>query len=273
MAPRHAPVHQCAQDAGIPVFTPKSLKTPDDQRAFAAHQADVAVVIAYGLLLPAEVLNAPKHGCFNVHASKLPRWRGAAPIQRAIMAGDTTTAVAIMHMDEGLDTGPVSLSTDVTIAPGMTASQLHDELARVGADLIVEAMDRLEDGTLAETPQPAEGITYAQKILKSEARIDFNQDAQTVHNHIRGLAPFPGAWFELERNGKPERIKVLRSRVADEKGQPGEVTSPDGTRLVIACANRAVELVEIQRAGKKPVTATQFLRGFDLPQGTAVSNG
>lgn len=266
MAERPSPVHAKAAALGIPVRTPRALRDADQQTLFADLRADAAVVIAYGLILPMPILAAPRLGCFNVHASALPRWRGAAPIQRAIMAGDTETAVMVMRMEEGLDTGPVGMTKRVPIGPDMTAGELHDVLASRGADLIVRALAALENGTFVPVPQPDEGVTYAAKIDKKEAEIDFARPAAEVHNHIRGLSPFPGAWFEAAPpGGKPERIKVLRSTLGEGRGQPGEVLDD---RLTIACGEGAVRLAEIQRAGKRAMTAEEFLRGFTLPRGT-----
>ena len=266
MAERPSPVHAKAAALGIPVRTPRALRDADQQTLFADLRADAAVVIAYGLILPMPILAAPRLGCFNVHASALPRWRGAAPIQRAIMAGDTETAVMVMRMEEGLDTGPVGMTKRVPIGPDMTAGELHDVLASRGAELIVRALAALENGTFVPVPQPDEGVTYAAKIDKKEAEIDFARPAAEVHNHIRGLSPFPGAWFETAPpGGKPERIKVLRSTLGDGRGQPGEVLDD---RLTIACGEGAVRLVEIQRAGKRAMTSEEFLRGFTLPRGT-----
>ncbi|MCC7251227.1 methionyl-tRNA formyltransferase [Hyphomicrobium sp.] len=268
MAPRPSPVHARAEALGIPVHTPKSLKDPEQQTLFADLRADAAVVIAYGLILPSPVLAAPRLGCFNVHASALPRWRGAAPIQRAIMAGDTETAVMVMRMEEGLDTGPVGLAKRVPIGPDMTAGELHDILARRGAELIVAALAELENGTFDAVPQPEDGVTYAAKIDKKEAEIDFARPAAEVHNHIRGLSPFPGAWFEAAPpGGKPERIKVLHSTLGEGRGLPGEVLDD---RLTVACGEGAVRLVEVQRAGKRAMTADEFLRGFTMPRGTRI---
>ncbi|MEI9900149.1 MAG: methionyl-tRNA formyltransferase [Hyphomicrobium sp.] len=265
MAERKSPVQAFAETAGIPVLTPHSLKGPSEQAAFAAHDADAAVVVAYGLLLPAAVLAAPRLGCFNLHASKLPRWRGAAPIQRAVMAGDTLTAAAVMRMEAGLDTGPVCLAEDVAIGPDETAGELHDALASRGASLMVRALSALERGSLDCAPQAAEGVTYARKIDKAEAAIDFSRDAQVVHNLIRGLAPFPGAWFGAGAPGKRERFKVLRSQLSEGSGSPGEVLDD---KLTVACATGAVRLIELQRAGKRPMSAAEFVRGFALPAGT-----
>lgn len=260
-----SPVHAFAADRGIPVMTPVSLRTESATSEFQAPEADAAVVVAYGLLLPAAILAGTRHGCFNLHASALPRWRGAAPIQRAIMAGDTATAAAVMHMEEGLDTGPVCLSEPVPIGDDMTAGDLHDVLAVRGAALMVRALAALENGELTETDQPQEGVTYAAKIDKAEARIDFARPAADVHNKIRGLSPFPGAWFEVGPKDRPERAKALRSRRVEGAGAPGEVIGPG---LTIACGDGAVELLEVQRAGKRACSAAEFLRGFELPAGT-----
>lgn len=266
-----SPVHAKADELDIPALTPTNFKAEEDRLTFAAHGADAAVVVAYGLILPRGVLDAPKHGCFNVHASALPRWRGAAPIQRAILAGDTETAVMIMRMEEGLDTGPISATARVGIGENMTAGELHDALSVAGASLMVEALCDLEAGTLSARPQPDEGVTYAKKIEKSESRIDFALPATTVHSQIRGLSPFPGAWFEVASSGggsTPERIKVLRSVIAEGNGDPGQVLDD---RLTIACGTGAVRLVEMQRAGKRPASADEFLRGFPVAKGTRLA--
>lgn len=263
-----SPVHRRAEALGIPVRTPKNFKSDADRAAFADLRADAAVVVAYGLLLPAAVLDAPRLGCFNVHASKLPRWRGAAPIQRAIMAGDTVTAVNIMRMDEGLDTGPVCLGRDVPIAPTTTAGELHDTLSSLGAELMVDALADLEAGTLQAIPQPQAGITYAAKIDKRETRIDFAKTANDVANHIRGLSPFPGAWFEANLGGKSERIKVLHASTVAQTGEPGVLL--DGG-LTIACGDGAIRIEELQRAGKQPMKAADFLRGARLEPGTRLA--
>jgi methionyl-tRNA formyltransferase len=265
MGERKSPVHVYAESNGIPVFTPKSLRGEAEQEIFRSLDADVGVVVAYGLILPKPILEAPRYGCLNLHASRLPRWRGAAPIQRAIMAGDTETAVMVMQMDEGLDTGPILLVERVPIGPNTTAGELHDELARVGASLMVRALAALERGSLDATPQSEEGVTYAAKIDKAEARIDFTRPAREVHDLIRGLSPLPGAWFEAGPEGRRERIKVLRSELADGDGPPGTVLDD---RLTVACGEGAVRLTLLQRAGRKPMSAEEFLRGFDLPAGT-----
>jgi len=265
MAERKSPVQAFAEAAGIPVLTPMNFKAEAERAVFAAHAADAAVVVAYGLLLPAAVLAAPRLGCFNLHASALPRWRGAAPIQRAIVAGDNETAVMVMRMEQGLDTGPVCLGERVAIGADETAGELHDALARRGAELMVRALSALERGTLDCQPQPAEGVTYAQKIDKAEARIDFRSDAPHVHNLIRGLSPFPGAWFEIGPEGKRERIKVLRTVLTEGTAAPGTVLDD---RLTVACGSGAVRFLELQRAGKKPMSAAEVLRGFPIPAGT-----
>lgn len=267
-----SPVHQFAEAAGIPVFNPTSLKDPAVQSTFQSHQADVAVVIAYGLILPTEILSAPAYGCLNMHASKLPRWRGAAPIQRAIMAGDTETAVMVMQMEEGLDTGPVCLAEAVPIEPNATAGELHDVLAQNGASLMVRALAALERGSLGHVTQSAEGVTYAEKISKSESKIDFSLPAKQVHNHIRGLSPFPGAWFELKREDKAKRVKVLRSELVAENSStdqaPGETLDD---QLLIACGEGSVRLIELQRAGKRAMSTDEFQRGFKLGKGEALA--
>ena len=253
-----SPVHELADTRGIPVFTPRSLRDSEQTELFCSHNADVAVVVAYGLILPKPILDAPRHGCLNLHASLLPRWRGAAPIQRAIMAGDAQTGLMVMRMEEGLDTGPVALTARLPIEPDATAGDLHDALMGAGAGLAVEALAALGQGRLSFTPQPEEGVLYAHKIEKAECRIDWAQDAAAVHNRIRGLSPFPGAWFEADFGKGVERVKVLRSTRAAGSGAPGAVL-PGG--LVVACGDGAVRLTQVQRAGGKPVSADEFLRG------------
>lgn len=252
--PRPSPVHRAAETLGIPVRTPERLKSPEEQAAFAAIGADVAVVVAYGLILPQPVLDAPRLGCLNIHASLLPRWRGAAPIHRAIMAGDAETGVAIMQMQAGLDTGPVLAEARTPIGPEDTTADLHDRLAEMGAALIGDVLDRLP---LPAAPQPSEGVTYAQKIDKAEARIDWALPAPQVDRQIRGLSPFPGAWCMLGG----ERIKLLRSRLAAGAGAPGTVLQG----FTIACGTGAVEVLEAQREGKRPMPAAEVLRGLTLP--------
>ncbi|KPQ07312.1 MAG: methionyl-tRNA formyltransferase Fmt [Rhodobacteraceae bacterium HLUCCA12] len=256
--PRPSPVQERATALGLPVRTPSSLKGADEQDEFAAFGADVAVVVAYGLILPRAILEAPRHGCLNIHASLLPRWRGAAPIQRAIMAGDTQTGVCIMQMEAGLDTGPVLLRASTPITETDTAADLHDRLAALGAYLIVEALERLTD--LVPEPQPETGITYADKIDKSEARIDWNQPAEAVARRIRALSPFPGAWCDTPGG----RLKLLHARAVPGEGAPGTVLAG----LTIACGDGAVEITRAQRQGKRPVSSTELLRGMDLRPGT-----
>ncbi|QRM43268.1 methionyl-tRNA formyltransferase [Rhizobium sp. BG4] len=263
-----SPVHQAAEMLGLPVFTPVNFKDQEEREKFRALDADVAVVVAYGLLLPEAILTGTRDGCYNGHASLLPRWRGAAPIQRAIMAGDAKTGMMVMKMEKGLDTGPVALTREVEIGPNMTAGELHDKLMHVGAKAIGEAMVALESGNLPLTTQPDEGVLYASKIDKGETRIDFAKAAADVHNHIRGLAPFPGAWFELEIGGKPERVKVLGSELAEGNGPAGELLSDD---LVVACATGAIRLTRLQKAGGKPLPAADFLRGTPLTRGARIS--
>lgn len=253
--PRPSPVHRAAEELGLPVRTPERLKAPQDQADFAALAADVAVVAAYGLILPPPVLAAPRLGCLNIHASLLPRWRGAAPIHRAILAGDAETGVAIMQMEAGLDTGPVLAEARTAIGPEDTTAALHDRLAEMGAALIVETLHRLP---LPARPQPAEGVTYAHKIDKAEARIDWSRPAAAVDRQIRGLSPFPGAWCLVG----DERVKLLRSRLAAGSGVPGQVLSG----FTIACGDGAVEVLEAQRESKRPMPAAEVLRGMTLPE-------
>lgn len=259
-----SPVHRVAELFGIPVLTPKSLRGEEAAEAFRAHDADVAVVVAYGLILPQAILDAPRLGCLNLHGSLLPRWRGAAPIQRAIMAGDRETGIAVMKMEAGLDTGPVGLVERIPIGPDMTAGELHDRMMVLGADLMGRALAALARDGLAFTPQPEAGVAYAAKIEKAETRIDWSQPAGEVHNRIRGLSPFPGAWFALADG---TRVKVLRSTLAEGTGAPG--TALDGG-LTIACGTGAVRLVELQKAGKQAGPADAFLRGNPVPAGTVL---
>ncbi len=255
------PVEQEAQRLGIPVFTPTTLRTPEALEQFRAHDADAAVVVAYGMILPQTILDAPKLGCFNLHASLLPRWRGAAPINRAIMAGDTETGVMVMKMDAGLDTGDVVMAERMVISNAMTASDLHDALSRLGADLMVRAMGALERGQLRLTKQSSDGVTYAAKLEKAEARIDWNKPSREVLRHIHGLSPFPGAWCEMGLDGEQVRVKILRCAMADGSGAPGEVLDD---HLTIACRQGALRIIELQRAGKAPMKAEEFLRGTPL---------
>ncbi len=268
MGERRSPVHEAAERAGLPVLTPKRLKRPRDQMRFAQLEPDVAVVVAYGLILPKPILETPRHGCLNLHASLLPRWRGAAPIQRAIMAGDKETGVAVMRMEEGLDTGPVCLMERAPISANMTAGELHHALMRAGADLMVRALAALARGGLECQPQRQDGVTYASKIDKGETRIDWTKPAQEVHNHIRGLSPFPGAWFEFDAGKRPERVKALASEIAQGRGKPGEIVAAP---LTVACGEGAVRLTRIQRAGKTPMTAEEVLRGLALPVGSVLA--
>jgi methionyl-tRNA formyltransferase len=257
---QRTPVEQEARRLSLPVHTPRTLKDDEAQIAFRAHQADAAVVVAYGLLLPKTVIEAPRLGCFNVHASLLPRWRGAAPINRAIMAGDAETGITIMKMDEGLDTGAIAMAERISIGADMTAGELHDALARLGADLMLRALAAAERGSLSLTPQPEAGITYAEKISKNETRIDWSKPWKHVHDHIRGLSPFPGAWFEVDG----VRIKALRSTKGEGAGSAG--TALDD-RLTIACGAGAVRFTQVQRAGRQPMSADEFLRGTPIKRG------
>jgi methionyl-tRNA formyltransferase len=255
-----SPVHAWADVHNLPVFTPASFKSDEDQKTFKGLSADIVIVAAYGLILPKVILDAPKYGCLNVHGSLLPRWRGAAPIQRAIMAGDTETGVMIMQMEEGLDTGPVYATRKIPITPQTTAGKLFEQVANGNTAIIATAISHVMDG-VEPSPQLESGLKYAAKIAKTEACIDWSRPAAKVDQLIRGIAPFPGAWFEYEG----ERIKVLMSTIADGTGQAGEVLD---AVLTIACRDGAVQLLQLQRAGKKPVAAADLLRGFTIPQGT-----
>jgi methionyl-tRNA formyltransferase len=256
-----SPVEQQARRLGIPVLTPTTLKTPEALAEFAAHEADAAVVVAYGMILPKTILDTPELGCFNLHGSLLPRWRGAAPINRAIMAGDAESGVMVMKMDAGLDTGDVAMAERLAITDTMTAADLHDALAPLGADLMVRAMGALERGRLQLTRQSEEGVTYAAKIEKAEARIDWNKPARAVLRHIHGLSPFPGAWCEMAIEGETARVKILRCELAQGSGSPGDLLDD---RLTVACAEGAIRIRELQRAGGKPMKAEDFLRGTPL---------
>lgn len=271
MQVRPSPVHALAEALAIPVHTPSTLKTSEAQAQFVAHEADAAVVVAYGMLLPKTILDTPADGCLNLHASLLPRWRGAAPIHRAVMAGDAATGVMVMRMEEGLDTGPIAMMERCTIGPDDTTGELHDRLKILGADLMMRALAALSRGSLHFTPQAADGVTYARKILNDEARIDFAAPAQTVHNLIRGLSPFPGAFFEADLGKGPERVKVLKSiRIASAPtGLPGTLMDDN---LTIACGEDAVRLLTVQRAGSKPMDAASFLNGSRLTAGSVLSN-
>jgi methionyl-tRNA formyltransferase len=265
---QQSPVEQEAHRLGIPVKTPSTLKTSEALEEFRAHHADAAVVVAYGMILPQAILDAPRLGCFNLHASLLPRWRGAAPINRAIMAGDAESGVMVMKMDVGLDTGDVAMAERLPIADTMTASDLHDALAPLGGDLMARAMGALERGTLQLSPQAVEGVTYAAKIDKAEAHIDWNKPARDVLRHIHGLSPFPGAWCEMPLEGAAQRVKLLRCELASGSGAAGTVLDD---RLTIACAQGALRIIELQRAGKQPMKAEEFLRGSQLKPPTRLS--
>jgi methionyl-tRNA formyltransferase len=267
---RPSPVAREAERFGLPVVAPRTLREPDAAEAVRTHGADAAVVVAYGLILPKPVLEAFPLGCFNLHASLLPRWRGAAPIQRAVMAGDKETGIMVMKMEEGLDTGPIAVVDGVMaerlpIGADTTAGELHDALARLGADLMLRALGALERGSLQLTPQSTEGVTYASKIGKSETHIDWTKPWQGVHDHCRGLSPFPGAWFELAGAG---RIKVLRTTKGLGRGKPGQVLDD---KLTIACGDGAIRLLELQRGGKKPMSADEFLRGTPIARESVVA--
>ena len=257
---RPSPVAAFAESKGIPVRCPKSLKSAEEQAEFASLDADCAIVAAYGLILPKAVLDAPKHGCINVHASLLPRWRGAAPIQRAIEAGDKESGVTIMQMDVGLDTGAMLLIDKVAITPSTTGGSLHDQLSAIGARLIVEAMDLLGQGKLPATPQPPDGVTYAAKLAKEEGRLDWSLPAVQLDLRLRAFTPFPGCWFEY----KGERLKLVAATPVMGSGEPGKILDD---RLTVACGKGALRLDIIQRAGKAPMPAADFLRGFALPAG------
>ncbi|WP_375462349.1 methionyl-tRNA formyltransferase [uncultured Methylobacterium sp.] len=266
---RPSPVHAQADRLGAPVLTPATLRDPEAAETFAGHAADVAVVVAYGLLLPQAILDLPRHGCLNLHGSLLPRWRGAAPIQRAVMAGDAESGVGVMRMEAGLDTGPVAMEARVALRPGMTAGDLHDALMPVGADLMGRALRALEAGTLAFVPQAEVGVLYARKITNDEARIDWAQPAAAVAARINGLSPFPGAFFEIDLGKGRERVKVLHARGADGSGEPGTLIDTEGS---VACAAGAVRLLEIRRAGKAgAASGGEFLRGTRLTPGARLA--
>ena len=258
------PIEQEARRLGIPVLTPTTLKTEEAQELFRSHGADAAVVVAYGMILPQAILDTPPLGCFNLHASLLPRWRGAAPINRAIMAGDAETGVMVMKMDVGLDTGDVAMAERVAISDAMTAADLHDRLAPLGADLMVRAMAALDRGGLTLTKQASDGVTYAAKIDKAETRIDWAKPARDVLRHSHGLSPFPGAWSELQLEDAPVRVKILRCERAEGEGAAGTVLDE---HLTVACGEGALRIIELQRAGKAPMKADEFLRGTPLRAG------
>lgn len=269
LEPTPSPVHLAALRLGLEVVTPPTLRSEEAAAALRAFKPDVAVVAAYGLILPKAILAVPPKGCLNLHASLLPRWRGAAPIQRAIMAGDLAAGVMVMRMEEGLDTGPVSLTERIAIGPEVNGHELSERLARVGAPLMARALKMLEAGTLVFTPQAAEGVTYAHKIGKAEARIDWTKPAGNVHNLIRALAPFPGAYFEADLGKGLERVKVLRTKIMEGAGAPGQVLRAD---LTVACGQGALRLLEVQRAGRAPMPAADFRRGARLSEGTVLAS-
>jgi methionyl-tRNA formyltransferase len=263
--PRPSPVHAAALDRGIPVRTPTTLKGTAEQDAFAALGLDAAVVVAYGLLLPKPILAAPRRGCLNIHASLLPRWRGAAPIQRALMAGDAETGITIMLMDEGLDTGPMLLQERVPIRPDDNAGTLHDVLASLGARLMLRALDGLATGSLTVQPQPSSGATYAAKLTRDDERLDWRQAAEDLARQVRALSPRPGAWFAM----KGDRLKVLAGEVIAETFEvaPGVVLDD---RFTVACGHQAFRVSRIQRPGRAPMSAEEFLRGYRVPHGTVL---
>jgi methionyl-tRNA formyltransferase len=265
LAARKSPVQVFAESKGLSVHTPASLRSAVEQARFKSLNADAGVVVAYGQILQNPILDAPHYGCFNIHASLLPRWRGAAPIQRALLAGDAETGVAVMRIEEKLDTGAVCLMERTAIGPDETAGELHDRLAELGAELMVRVLHDLEQGALACWPQHDQGVTYAAKIEPGETRIDWSQPAREVHNLIRGLSPHPGAWFEVEFKGKRERVKALRSTLAEGEGKPGTVLDD---QLTIACGKGSVRLLQVQRAGKRPMPVAEFRRGAELPIGS-----
>jgi methionyl-tRNA formyltransferase len=263
-----SPVHALAEELGLPVRTPTSMRDPAEVEAFRSLQLDAAAVVAFGQILNQTVLDAPRLGCFNLHGSLLPRWRGAAPIQRALMAGDQETGVEVMRMTAGLDEGPVILSARVPITPQDTAGTLHDKMAEAGAPLLVRALGLIERGEAVETPQPEEGVTYARKISAAEAHIDWARPAAEVDAHIRGLSPFPGAWFTVEGPRGPVRVKVLMSEVGDRRGAAGTVLDDE---LLIGCAEGSVRLLRLQREGQRPQEVAEFVRGFPIRIGTVLA--
>ena len=258
---RPCPVHAFALEKGLEVRTPKTFKEAQEQQAFQDLQADACIVAAYGLILPQPVLQAPRLGCLNIHASLLPRWRGAAPIQRAIIAGDEKSGVTIMQMDEGLDTGDMLLAEETPITSQTTASDLHDRLSAMGANLIVKALKELDAGTLSGVPQPDKGVTYAAKLDRSEGRLDWNMSSKQLERRVRALNPWPGVWFEHQGR----RIKVLEAGLSERSGETGTVLDD---KLSVACAQGALKLLRVQKQGKGPVAVEDFLRGFDLPKGS-----
>ena len=267
MAERPSPVHALASSLGLPVLNPRTLRSDEALATFREHEADLGVVVAYGMILPQSILDAPLQGCVNLHGSLLPRWRGAAPIQRAVMAGDAEAGVTVMRMETGLDTGPVGMEQRIALGPDMTAGDLHDALAPIGADLMGRAIGAIDRGTLQFRPQHEHGVTYAHKIDKAECRIDWSRPAMAVVRQIMGLSPFPGAFFEADLGRGRERIKVLRARAADGAGPIGAVLDE---ALLIACGEGALQATLLQRAGKTPLAAADFLRGTRIPAGIRV---
>ena len=265
LAARKSPVQLFAESRGLAVHTPGSLRSAEEQARFKSLNADAGVVVAYGQILPKAILEAPRYGCFNIHASLLPRWRGAAPIQRALLAGDAETGVAVMRIEEKMDTGAVCLMERTAIGPDETAGELHDRLSELGAELMVRVLGDLGKGSLACWPQHDEGVTFAAKIEPDETRIDWSRKADEVHNQIRGLSPHPGAWFEVDLNGKRERVRALRSTFAEGEGKPATVLDD---QLTIACGKGSVRLLQVQRAGKRPMPVAEFRRGAKLPVGS-----
>ncbi len=268
MALKPSPVQALAERLGLPVVTPRTLRTEEAAAAFRVHGADVAVVVAYGMILPPAILEAPTLGCLNLHASLLPRWRGAAPIQRAVMAGDAETGVAVMRMEAGLDTGPVAMLERVALGPDTTAGEIHDRLMGLGADLMGRALAALSRGSLTFTPQAEDGVLYARKITNDEARLDWTAPARDLHDRVRGLSPFPGAFFEADLGRGPERVKVLRTACGEGTGQPGTLLDTEGT---VACGTGALRLLRVQRAGRGAMDAHEFLRGARLEPGASLA--
>ncbi|WP_375644381.1 methionyl-tRNA formyltransferase [Bartonella sp. MR100HLJHH] len=254
-----SPVHNVAKEKSIPIFTPQTLKTIEQQEQFAALSVDVAVVVAYGLLLPKAILETPRFGCFNAHASLLPRWRGAAPIQRAIMAGDKEIGIMIMKMDEGLDTGPIALSRSIPITDNTTTAELSNKLSHIGAELMIETLSTLEKDQLKLTPQSEEGITYAAKIKKEETRIDWTKPAEFIQRHIRALSPSPGCWCNMNIGGREERVKILDSRLTT--GPSLEIGRIEPDSLIVHCGQGRIEITSLQRSGGKVLDSATFLRG------------
>lgn len=263
-----SPVHAAAERFGLSVRTPVNFRDPQVIEEFCALEADVAVVVAYGVILPKPALDAPRFGCLNLHASLLPRWRGAAPIQRAIIAGDSETGIEVMQMEEGLDTGPIAMAERLKIAPDMTAQEAHDRLSTLGADLIGRALSALERGGLQFQPQSEEGVIYAKKIDKAEAQLDFSRPAHELHNLIRGLSPFPGAFFEADFGKGFERVKILRSQLVAGSGRPGEILD---AAPIVACGEGALKLLELQRAGRGKISGEEFSRGLRLTAGAQLT--